>query len=158
VLSDVYRMGTYDFTVIGHTGKLDPDGTPRGLRRRQVREVDQRHGRRAHKKAARYRLRARKALYDEVLQIMATEVPFLYLAPLPVVGFRKNVVDSDTRHRHLRFQMDRTEVNETDRKNAAAALRWRCLYLISWESRQSRLPLVSPTADGQNPRREFQAP
>jgi len=94
-LSDVYQKGNYDFTVIGHTGKLDPDGTLAGYGGgKYVKWINARAAELIKKAATVSDFAARKALYDEVLQIMATEVPFVYLgSSYRYVGFRKNVVD-----------------------------------------------------------------
>ncbi len=94
-LSDVYQKGNYDFTVIGHTGKLDPDGTLAGYGGgTYVKWINARAAELIKKAATVSDFAARKALYDEVLQIMATEVPFVYLgSSYRYVGFRKNVVD-----------------------------------------------------------------
>jgi peptide/nickel transport system substrate-binding protein len=94
-LSSVYSGGNYDFTVIGHTGKLDPDGTLAGygagkyvkwnnpvvadLLKRAVGVSD---------------FAARKKMYTEALEIMAKEVPFVYLGTsYRYVATRSNVVD-----------------------------------------------------------------
>ncbi len=95
-ISDVYRGGKYDLTVIGHTGKLDPDGTLAGYGTagRYVKWINPR----AAQLIARARevsgFDNRKKLYDEVLQIMATEVPFMYLgSSFRYTAVRKNVSD-----------------------------------------------------------------
>lgn len=94
-LSSVYSGGNYDFTVIGHTGKLDPDGTLAGygagkyvkwnnpvvadLIKRAVGVSD---------------FAARKKMYTEALEIMAKEVPFVYLGTsYRYVATRSNVVE-----------------------------------------------------------------
>jgi peptide/nickel transport system substrate-binding protein len=79
-LADVYSGGKYDFTVISHTGKLDPDGTLGGYgggkyvkwmnkecldlinKAKQVADVSE-----------------RKRLYADAMEIMAKDVPFVYL-------------------------------------------------------------------------------
>ncbi len=90
-ISDVYRNTRYDSTVIGHTGKLDPNGRLSGefeytnwedpraeeLIERARRESD---------------FETRRRLYREVLDIMAREVPFVYLgSPYLYVGLREEV-------------------------------------------------------------------
>ncbi len=95
-ISDVYRGGKYDLTVIGHTGKLDPDGTLAGYGTagRYVKWVNPR----AAELIARARevsgFEKRKQLYDEVLKIMAEEVPFMYLgSSYRYTAVRSNVTD-----------------------------------------------------------------
>jgi peptide/nickel transport system substrate-binding protein len=90
-ISQVYRGSDYDLTVVGHTGKLDPDGRLNG-------EFDYTNwsSERAEEliEAARREsdFTARKELYAEVLEIMAREVPFMYLgSPYLYVGLREEV-------------------------------------------------------------------
>jgi peptide/nickel transport system substrate-binding protein len=93
-LSDVYRGGNFDLTVIGHTGKLDPDGRLRtfitddnyvgfsterlsGVLERARRVVD---------------VEKRKELYAEALGIFAEKVPHVYIgSPYIYVGMREEV-------------------------------------------------------------------
>ncbi len=95
-LSDVYRAAKYALTVIGHTGKLDPDGTLSGYgtKDRYVRWINPRAAEligRARKVSG---FENRKRLYDEVLEIMAKEVPFMYLgSSYRHTAVRKNVSD-----------------------------------------------------------------
>ncbi|MGB9440185.1 MAG: ABC transporter substrate-binding protein [Desulfobacterales bacterium] len=95
-LSDVYRGTKYDLTVIGHTGKLDPDGTLAGYgtEDRYVKWINPRTAEliAGAKKVSGFE--NRKKMYDEALEIMAKEVPFMYLGSsyrYPAV--RKNVSD-----------------------------------------------------------------
>jgi peptide/nickel transport system substrate-binding protein len=98
-ISDVYRNTQYDLTVIGHTGKLDPHGRLTGefdytnwgdprvseliREARRVSDFDR-----------------RRQLYRQVLEIMAEEVPFMYLgSPYLYVGLREEVAG---------FEMDPT--------------------------------------------------
>lgn len=95
-LSDVYRGAKYDLTVIGHTGKLDPDGTLSGYgtEGRYVKWVNPRAAELIDdaKKVAGFE--NRKKMYDEVLEIMAREVPFMYLgSSYRYTAVRKNVSD-----------------------------------------------------------------
>ena len=80
-ISDVYRGGKYDLTVIGHTGKLDPDGTLAGYgtKSRYVKWVNPRTAELIGQARKVSGFENRKRLYDEALEIMATEVPFMYL-------------------------------------------------------------------------------
>lgn len=93
-LNDVYKGGKYDFTVIGHTGKLDPDGRLAGygtdktyvrwINARYVELIDQ------AKKVARFE--DRKKLYDEATGIMAQEVPFVFVGTsYRYIGLRRNI-------------------------------------------------------------------
>jgi len=78
-LSDVYRGHNYDMTVIGHTGKLDPNGTLGGYGTSGYVEWYNEEAAALFDKAAVTTGYAnRKALYDKGLEIMAREVPFVY--------------------------------------------------------------------------------
>ena len=96
-ISDVYTKANYDFTVIGHTGKLDPDGTLGGYGIAAKRYVRWENPRAAELIARATRVSAvaeRKKMYDEALELMAREVPFMYLGtPFDFNGLRKNVSD-----------------------------------------------------------------
>jgi peptide/nickel transport system substrate-binding protein len=94
-LSSVYNGGNYDFTVIGHTGKLDPDGTLAGYGTgKYVKWINATAAQKIKEAAAISDFAARKKLYTEVLEIMAKEVPFVYLGTsYRYVGTRSNVVD-----------------------------------------------------------------
>jgi len=93
-ISDVYRKAKFDLTVIGHTGKLDPDGTlgRYGTERRYVKWINPRAAELISKAKKVSGFENRKKLYDEVLETMAREVPFMYLgSPYRYTGLRKNV-------------------------------------------------------------------
>jgi peptide/nickel transport system substrate-binding protein len=95
-ISDVYRGGKYDLTVIGHTGKLDPDGTlgSYGTKKRYVRWINPRAAELIGQARKVSGFENRKRLYDEVLEIMANEVPFMYLgSSYRHTAVRKNVSD-----------------------------------------------------------------
>ncbi|HPN03409.1 MAG TPA: ABC transporter substrate-binding protein [Rectinema sp.] len=94
-LSIVYSEGNYDFTVIGHTGKLDPDGTLAGYGAgRYVKWNNASAASKINEAAKIADFVTRKRLYTEALEIMAKEVPFVYLGtPYRYVGTRSNVVD-----------------------------------------------------------------
>ena len=95
-ISDVYRGAKYDLTVIGHTGKLDPDGTlgGYGTEGRYVKWINPRAAELIEKAKTVSGFENRKKLYDEVLELMAKEVPFMYLGTsFRHVPVRKNVVD-----------------------------------------------------------------
>jgi len=96
-ISDVYSKSNYDLTVIGHTGKLDPDGILGGYgvaARRYVRWENPRAAELIVKAATVSGFEERRKLYDEVLELMAREVPFMYLGtPYEYNGLRNNVVE-----------------------------------------------------------------
>ncbi|MGH0053962.1 MAG: ABC transporter substrate-binding protein [Sphaerochaetaceae bacterium] len=81
-LSDVYRGGNYDFTVIGHTGKLDPSGRLSGYGVPDTNYVkwDNAEAAEAINKAAQIvDFDQRKALYGRALELMAEELPHIYI-------------------------------------------------------------------------------
>ena len=80
-ISDVYRGAKYDLTVIGHTGKLDPDGTlgGYGTKGRYVKWINPRAAVLIDQARKVSGFENRNRLYDEVLELMAHEVPFMYL-------------------------------------------------------------------------------
>jgi peptide/nickel transport system substrate-binding protein len=93
-LSDAYTNAKYDFTVVGHTGKLDPDGTlgNYGNKNRYVRWDNPECLGLITKAAGVTDFTARKKLYDQALEIMAREVPFMYLgSSYRYKAYRKNV-------------------------------------------------------------------
>jgi peptide/nickel transport system substrate-binding protein len=95
-ISDVYRGAKYDLTVIGHTGKLDPDGTlgGYGTEGRYVKWINPRAADLIKKAKTVSGFENRKKLYDEVLELMAIEVPFMYLgSSTRHIAYRKNVDD-----------------------------------------------------------------
>ncbi len=94
-LSSVYTGSNYDFTVVGHTGKLDPDGTLAGYGEgKYVKWVNQPVADMLKKAVTISDFTARKKLYTDALEIMAKEVPFVYLGTsYRYVATRSNVVD-----------------------------------------------------------------
>ena len=80
-LEQVYGQARYDLTVIGHTGKLDPHGRLNGY------GTDSMYVRWGRPDVAALIRRAslttgfeaRKQLYDQVLRVMAREVPFVFV-------------------------------------------------------------------------------
>jgi peptide/nickel transport system substrate-binding protein len=80
-LADAYTNAKYDFTVVGHTGKLDPDGTLGGYgnKSRYVRWDNPTALDLITRATGIMGFDARKKLYDQALEIMAREVPFVYL-------------------------------------------------------------------------------
>jgi len=79
-LKDVYTGAKYDFTVIGHTGKLDPDGALGlyGTEKRYVRWLNPAAAELIVKGASTVGFENRRKLYDQVLELMAKEVPFVF--------------------------------------------------------------------------------
>ncbi|MEK6192804.1 MAG: ABC transporter substrate-binding protein, partial [Deltaproteobacteria bacterium] len=95
-IGDVYRQAKYDFTAIGHTGKLDPHGTLAnyGTPKRYVRWDNPKAAELIATAAKTDGFENRKKLYDQALQIMAEEVPFMFLGSnYRLIGIRKNVSD-----------------------------------------------------------------
>ncbi|MCF6336197.1 MAG: ABC transporter substrate-binding protein, partial [Spirochaetales bacterium] len=92
-ISDVYRASKFDLTVIGHTGKLDPDGTLGGYGEgKYVQWFNDDAAVMIKKAAATIGYEERKVLYDNVLEIMAKEVPFVYLgSSFRTTGLRSDV-------------------------------------------------------------------
>jgi peptide/nickel transport system substrate-binding protein len=95
-LSDVFNSqtgGKFDFTVIGHTGKLDPDGAVGGYGdpARYVRWTNPECLSLVNQAKTVTDPVQRKALYDRVLEIMAREVPFMYLG----TAYGTNAFQSD---------------------------------------------------------------
>jgi len=94
-LSDVYRGGNYDLTVIGHTGKLDPDGRLAGYGipdENYVHWKNERAAQLIEKGRHVIGFEKRQPIYAEVLKIMAHEVPQLYLGTwYNYIGLRANV-------------------------------------------------------------------
>jgi peptide/nickel transport system substrate-binding protein len=112
-LADAYTGGKYDFTVIGHTGKLDPDGTLGGYGGGKY--VKWMNGgcldliNRA-KITADYE--GRKRLYNQALEIMAKEVPFVFLG----TSFRFKAFRSNVSEYRLTPMLDTFDFRWTDKK------------------------------------------
>jgi peptide/nickel transport system substrate-binding protein len=93
-LADVYQKANYELSVVGHTGKLDPDGRLEGY------GTEKRYVRWVHPETARLLAQARtlsgfaerKKIYDRVLEIMARELPFVCIGTAyRYTGIRENV-------------------------------------------------------------------
>jgi len=79
-ISDVYRGGKYDLTVIAHTGKLDPNGTLTGYGAgKYVKWYNDEAAALINDAVTVSDPAERKAMYDKALEIMAREVPFVYI-------------------------------------------------------------------------------
>jgi peptide/nickel transport system substrate-binding protein len=94
-LSDVYSGGKYDFTVISHTGKLDPDGTLGGYGGgKYVKWMNKECLDLINQAKTVADVAERKRLYGKAMEIMANEVPFVFLGTsYRYKGFRSNVVE-----------------------------------------------------------------
>ena len=93
-LADVHRGGNYDLTVIGHTGKLDPDNrlAGYGTERSYVRWVNLEAAKLIAEARTIVDPALRKTKYDRILEIMAKEAPFVYTGTsYRYIGMRKNV-------------------------------------------------------------------
>jgi peptide/nickel transport system substrate-binding protein len=79
-ISDVYSGGNYDFTVIGHTGKLDPNGRlgGYGTEKSYVGWVNPEAADLISRGKTVIGFDDRQELYSRALEIMAEEVPFVY--------------------------------------------------------------------------------
>ncbi len=110
-LSEVYSNAQYDLTVIGHTGKLDPNGTLAGYGtdKRYVRWVNPKVADLIEKAAVTTGFQNRKKLYDQALEIMARDVPFMYLGTSyrrvalrnTISGFRMDPILDTFDFRHM---------------------------------------------------------
>ena len=80
-ISDVYRGRNYDLTVIGHTGKLDPDGRLGGYGTGEgyVAYSNDRVAELFDEAQRVVDFEARRELYTEGLSIMAREIPHVYV-------------------------------------------------------------------------------
>ncbi len=92
-ITDVYRGSKFDLTVIGHTGKLDPNGTLSGYGKgKYVQWYNDEAASLIEKAAETMGYKNRKVIYDKVLGIMAEQVPFVYVgSSYRTSGIRKNV-------------------------------------------------------------------
>jgi peptide/nickel transport system substrate-binding protein len=93
-LSDVYGAGNFDLTVIGHTGKLDPDGrlAGYGTEATYVNWVNEEADRLIREARRTTGFEARRELYARVFEIMAREVPHVYVGTnYRLIGMRTNV-------------------------------------------------------------------
>jgi peptide/nickel transport system substrate-binding protein len=113
-ISDVYRGAKYDLTVIGHTGKLDPHGTLAnyGRETRYVRWINEEFAQLVDKAAVTVDFEPRQKLYHEALEIIAREVPFVFVgAPQRRIVFRNEVTGFRLTPNLDTFDFRWTEVN-----------------------------------------------
>ena len=93
-ISDVYRGGNYDFTVIGHTGKLDPQGRIGGMGRESyyVRWVDGETQSLIQEAGRVVDFPQRRELYSQALENIARAVPHVYVgSSYRDIALRENV-------------------------------------------------------------------
>lgn len=114
-LSDVYRGGNYDFTVIGHTGKLDPDGRlgGYGTERTYVNWINKKAAEAIEKGKRTVGFDNRKPLYDTALEEMARELPHVYVGTnYRYILTRKSVTGFHMDTKLDTFDFRYTEVSE----------------------------------------------
>ncbi len=95
-LSDVYGDGDFDLTVIGHTGKLDPEGRLGDLTSERFYTGWQNAEFNELVRAARRTadVEERQELYAEALEILAEEVPMVFTGTnYRYIGLRRHVRD-----------------------------------------------------------------
>ncbi|MFP4376628.1 MAG: ABC transporter substrate-binding protein [Spirochaetales bacterium] len=93
-INDIFRGGNYDFTVIGHTGKLDPDGRlgGYGTEANYVNWINEEAAALIEEASQTVEFEERKVLYARVLELMAQEVPHAYVGTsYRYLGRRSNV-------------------------------------------------------------------
>jgi peptide/nickel transport system substrate-binding protein len=112
-LSDVYSGGKYDFTVISHTGKLDPDGTLGGYGGgKYVKWMNANCLDLINRAKITADYEGRKRLYSQALEIMAKEVPFMYLG----TSFRFKAYRSNVSEYRMTPMLDTFDFRWTDKK------------------------------------------
>jgi len=114
-MSDVYRGANYDLTVIGHTGKLDPDSRLKDFasENNYVRWVNPEAARLIREAKTLTDFAQRKAIYDRVLEIMAREVPFVYVGTsLRYLGLNKKVVNFRMQSKLDTYDFRDTEIRD----------------------------------------------
>jgi peptide/nickel transport system substrate-binding protein len=112
-LSDVYSGGKYDFTVISHTGKLDPDGTLGGYGGgKYVKWMNANCLDLINRAKITADYEGRTRLYSQALEIMAKEVPFMYLG----TSFRFKAYRSNVSEYRMTPMLDTFDFRWTDKK------------------------------------------
>ncbi|MFP4490675.1 MAG: ABC transporter substrate-binding protein [Spirochaetaceae bacterium] len=114
-ISDVYSDGQYDLTVIGHTGKLDPDG-----RLANYGQADETYVQWENEEVADLIEKARrvadfderKELYTEALTIMSEEAPFVFVG----TSFRYIAHQKDVTGFYLTPKLDEFEFRYVEKK------------------------------------------
>ncbi len=93
-LSDVYGKADYDLTVIGHTGKLDPDGRFSGHGRGEsyVRWNNEEVLPLIEQGSRVINIAERREIYREVQRIFAEEVPYVFVgSPIRHIAYRSDI-------------------------------------------------------------------
>ena len=112
-LSDAYSGGKYDFTVISHTGKLDPDGTLGGYGGgKYVKWMNAGCLDLINRAKLTADPEGRKRLYDQALEIMAKQVPFVYLG----TSYRFKAYRSNVSEYRMTPALDTFDFRWTDKK------------------------------------------
>jgi peptide/nickel transport system substrate-binding protein len=112
-LSDVYSGGKYDFTVISHTGKLDPDGTLGGYGGgKYVKWMNANCLDLINRAKITADYEGRKRLYSQALEIMAKDVPFVFLG----TSFRFKAYRSNVSEYRMTPMLDTFDFRWTDKK------------------------------------------
>jgi peptide/nickel transport system substrate-binding protein len=112
-LADAYTGGKYDFTVIGHTGKLDPDGTLGGYGGgKYVKWMNAGCLDLINRAKITADYEGRKRLYTQALEIMAKEVPFVFLG----TSFRFKAYRSNVSEYRMTPMLDTFDFRWTDKK------------------------------------------
>ena len=109
-LGDIYRGRQFDLTVIGHTGKLDPDGrlANYGTEDTYVGWVDLESAQAIEQARGELDVEKRKLLYAAALQRMAHDLPFVFTgSPYRYIGMNNRLhglrVDTQLETYDLRF-------------------------------------------------------
>ncbi len=111
-ISDVYRGGNYDFTVIGHTGKLDPQGRlgSIGTESYYVKWVDDRTHELIDQAGRVVDFEQRQELYAEALERVARAVPQVYIGS----SFREIAMRENVYGFHQDVQIDTYDLRYTE--------------------------------------------
>ena len=146
-LSDVYSGGKYDFTVISHTGKLDPDGTLGGYgggkyvkwTSKECLDLINRGEADCRRRRAQAPVRRGHGDHGEG---GALRVP-RHLVPLQGVPLERVRVPDDPDARHLRFPLDRQAVIRA-RGRGSLAFTLSVLFLLILGAAALAAPLIAP--------------
>jgi peptide/nickel transport system substrate-binding protein len=111
-LSQVYRGKDFDLTIIGHTGKLDPDGRLAGFGDPNQNYINYNNPEVFHlinEAAVTPDFEKRKALYVEVQRLMAEDAMMVFIGtPLGLQGMRSNVAGF-----RMTYALDTPDFRET---------------------------------------------
>lgn len=111
-ISDVYRGGNYDFTVIGHTGKLDPQGRlgSIGTESYYVKWVDEQTHELIEEAGRTVDFADRRPLYAQALERIARAVPQVYVG----TSWREVAMRDNVYGFHQDVQIDTYDFRETE--------------------------------------------